>query len=262
MKRFSLGKGTRASLSVVMTVLIVAAVLLINAGISALFSRNLYFIDLTGYERKSSTTNNETWVYENYTLTDEIVEFMDTTFAELNAARQSKGEEAVSVEIVFCDDPDNLLSSSLYQRMVYMAALQLQKHFPDTIHVRTVDIYKNPSAVQQYKTNAYTTIYPSTVIVSSGTEVRRLSVSSFFFNDSTTGELWASNVEVKFASAIRAVGSLVVPPPCPPPAPLVFQLWYSHSHCLSAESVRETSSMRADVIRMPLKYAAASTIGS
>lgn len=211
MKRFSLGKGTRASLSVVMTVLIVAAVLLINAGISVLFSRNLYFIDLTGYERKSSTTNNETWVYENYTLTDEIVEFMDTTFADLNAARQSKGEEAVSVEIVFCDDPDNLLSSSLYQRMVYMAALQLQKHFPDTIHVRTVDIYKNPSAVQQYKTNAYTTIYPSTVIVSSGTEVRRLSVSSFFFNDSTTGELWASNVEVKFASAIRAVTKAASP---------------------------------------------------
>lgn len=211
MKRLHVGKGARASVSVLLTVLVVAAVLLFNAGMSVLFSRNLWFIDLTGYERNGASTNYEDWVYENYTLTDEIVDFMDNTFAELNAVRQGKGEQPVEVEIVFCDDPDNLLSGNLYQRMVYMAALQLQKHFPDTITVRTVDIYKNPSAVQKYKTNAYTTIYSSTVIIASGTEVRRLSVNSFFFNDSTTGELWASNVEVKFASAIRAVTKAASP---------------------------------------------------
>ena len=211
MKRPNLNKSARASVSVVLTVLVVAAVLLFNAGVSALFSQNLWFVDLTGYERNSASTNYEDWVYESYTLTDEIVEFLDNTFAELNAQRQGKGEEPVAVEIVFCDDPDNLLSNSLYQRMVYLAALQLQKSFPDTVTVRTVDIYKNPSAVQKYKSNAYTTIYSSTVIIASGTEVRRLSVNSFFFNDSTTGELWASNVEVKFASAIRAVTKAASP---------------------------------------------------
>ena len=209
MKRM-FSKHARASVSVTLTALVIVAVLLINLAVSALCSRNLWFIDLTGYERNSAATGGQTWVYENYTLTDEIVEFMDNTFAELNAVRQGRGEEAVKVDIIFCDDPDNLMKNQ-YQRIVYLTALQLQKHFSDTITVKCIDIYKNPSAVQQYKSNSYTSIYASTVIVTSDTEVRRLSTSSFFYNDSTTGELWASGAEVKFASTIRAVTKAASP---------------------------------------------------
>ncbi|MBR0443008.1 MAG: Gldg family protein [Clostridia bacterium] len=208
--KYRFSESGRASVSVAISVLVIVAVLLLNVGVSALLSRNLWFIDLTGYERSSSTTNHETWVYEEYTLTDEIVDFLDNTFAELNATRQSRGESPVEVEIVFCDDPDNLMKNQ-YQRMVYLGALQLQKHFPTTVTVKTIDVYKNQPAVQKYKTNSYTTIYPTTVIVSSGTEVRRLSTSSFFYSDSTTGELWASGLEVKLASAIRAVTKAASP---------------------------------------------------
>ncbi|MBO5898884.1 MAG: hypothetical protein J6R04_07725, partial [Clostridia bacterium] len=192
------GRVTRASVSVVLTVLVLVAVLLFNLGFSALSSRGLWFADLTGYER---VTKTETEVYEMYTLTDDVIELLDGTFADLNATRQNKGEESVAVEIIFCDDPDNLMKN-YYQRMIYLAALELQKQFSDTITVKNIDVYKNPSAVQRYKSNSYTTIYASTVIVSSGTEYRRLTPSSFFFTDSTTNELWASKVEVNFAAAI------------------------------------------------------------
>lgn len=205
---FSRGnKLTRASVSVILTVLVLVAVLLFNLLFSALASRGLWFADLTGYTRE---TGKGIDVYENYTLTDDIITLLDSTFADLNAARQNKGETPVEVEIVFCDDPDNLMSN-YYQRMIYIAALELQKEFSDTITVKNIDIYKNPSAVQKYKSNSYTSIYSSTVIVASGSEYRRLTPKSFFFEDSTTGELWASKVEVNFAASIRAVTKAAAP---------------------------------------------------
>ncbi len=210
MKLFHVKHGNRtgrACLSVAVTVLIVAAVLVLNLLFSAVASRHLWFIDLTGYTR---TTSNGSAVYENFTLTDGCVELLDDTFSDLNATRQNKGEAPVAVEIIFCDDPDNLMSN-YYQRMIYIAALQLQKTFPETVSVSHIDVYKNPSAVQKYKSNAYTTIYSSTVIVASGTEYRRLSTSSFFFNDDTTSELWAAKIEVNFAAAIRAVTKAASP---------------------------------------------------
>lgn len=195
------GKLSRASASVTLTVLVLVAVLALNLLFSAFSSRGLWFVDMTTYTRD---TKDGTEIYENYTLTEDIVEFLDTTFSELNAVRQSRGEEDVKVDIIFCDDPDNLMEN-FYQRIIYIAALELQKEFSDIITVSHIDVYKNPSAVQKYKTNSYTTVYPSTVIVSSGTEYRRLTPKSFFFADSTTGEYWASKVEVNFASNIRAV---------------------------------------------------------
>ena len=210
MKRFFNGRPgrlSRSSLHLAVTALCVVAVLLLNLAFSALSSSGLWFIDLTTYVRESQYG---TEVYEHYTLTPGLISLLDDTFADLNASRQNKGEEPVAVDIVFCDDPDNLMAAK-YQRMIYLAALQMQKAFPDTVTVSHIDIYKNPSAVQRYKTNSYTTVYPSTVIVSSGTEFRRLSVNSFFHTDSTTGEVWAARVEVAFASAIRAVTKAAAP---------------------------------------------------
>ena len=189
------------------TALVLVAVLALNLLFSALSAAGLWFIDMTTYTRQGQYG---TEVYELYTLTDGVVALLDDTFAELNATRQNKGEEPVAVDLIFCDDPDNLMAND-YQRLIFIAALQLQKQFPDTVTVSHIDVYKNPSAVQRYKSNSYTTVYPSTVIVSSGSEFRRLSVNSFFYSDSNTGELWASRVEVAFASAIRAVTKAAAP---------------------------------------------------
>jgi hypothetical protein len=184
-----------------------AVVLLLNVLLSALCSSEMLFVDMTGYTRQ---TKEGSEVYETYTLTEDVIEFLDTTFDELHATRQAKGEEDVKVEIIFCDDPDNLMAN-FYQRIIYIAALELQKQYPDIITVKNVDIYKNPSAVQKYKTNSYTTVYPSSIIVASGTEYRRLTPKSFFFADATTGEYWAAKVEVNFASNIRAVTKAEAP---------------------------------------------------
>ena len=126
----------RASLSVSMAVIVIAAVLLINVLFSVFASRELWFIDLTTYTRDKTqydAAGNKITVgedYELYTLTPGAIELLGDTLDELNATRQNKGEEPVEIEIIFCDDPDNLMSN-MYRRLIYMTALCLQKQFPD-----------------------------------------------------------------------------------------------------------------------------------
>ncbi len=210
----------RRSTSLLLTAAVVAAVLLLNVLFSALAGANLWFIDLTTYQRmttKTTASGERVQVgedYEMYTLTPGAIEILDTAFAEVIAERQHKGEEDVKVELIFCDDPDNLMSTSA-SRYVYMTAICLQKQFPDIISVKTIDVYKNPSAVQKYKTNSFATIYPSNIIISSGSEYRRLSLNSFFtFSDSTSSEPWAYSGEKTFCASIMAVIKAEAPVAC------------------------------------------------
>jgi len=210
----------RRSTSIALTAGVVVAVLLFNVLFSALAGSGLWFIDLTTYERTKTVTNaNGERVkvpeyYEMYTLTQGCIDLLDNAFAEVITERQQKGEDGVKVELIFCEDPDNLLSVSS-SRYVYLTALSLQKQFPDIISVKNIDVYKNPSAVQKYKTNSFATVYPTNIIVSSGSEYRRLSLNSFFtFSDSTSKEPWAYNGEKSFCAAILAVIKAESPVAC------------------------------------------------
>lgn len=210
----------RRSTSLLLTAAVVAAVLLLNVLFSALAGANLWFVDLTTYRRtttKTSASGERVKAYEEYemyTLTQGAIDILDTAFAEVIAERQQKGDEQLKVELIFCDDPDNLMSATA-SRYVYMTAQCLQEQFPDIISVKTIDIYKNPSAVQKYKTNSFATIYSSNVIVSSGSEYRRLSLNSFFtFSDSTSTEPWAYSGEKIFCANIMAVIKAEAPVAC------------------------------------------------
>ena len=211
----------RRSTSLALTAAVVAAVVLLNVLFSAVAGANLWFIDLTTYQRYTHVTDHKTGErikvpvdYEMYTLSQGCIDLLDTSFAEAIAERQQKGEDELKVELIFCEDPDNLIKASS-SRMVYITALSLQKQFPDQISVRCIDVYKNPSAVQKYKTTSFATVYPTNVIVSSGTEYRRLSLNSFFtFNDDGSTEPWAYNGEKNFCASILAVIKAEAPVAC------------------------------------------------
>ncbi len=206
----------RAARSVAITALVLVGVLLLNVLFTVFASRGLWFIDLTTYSRYKTQYNaNGDKVkvkedYELYTLTPGAVSLLDNTIAELNASRQNKGEEDVKVELIFCDDPDNLMSNKS-RRLIYMTALCLQKEFPDTIEVKTINVRRDPSQVQKYKTTSYTTIYPTSVIVASGSEYRHLRINSFYMEDTTTGELWAYSGERRFLATIFEVTKAASP---------------------------------------------------
>ena len=107
----------RATRSVALTALVLACVALINVLFTVFASSGLWFIDLTTYSRNKTqydANGNKITVkedYELYTLTPGAVNLLDNTIAELNASRRNKGEEDVKVELIFCDDPDNLMSN-------------------------------------------------------------------------------------------------------------------------------------------------------
>lgn len=177
MINYSKNKKLRfGSLSVAFTALFIAAVVVINVIFSALATKFLWYIDMTP----------ETL----YTLSDECVELLRDIDSD--------------VKILFCDDPDSLEETDT-TRLVYNTALQLEAAL-DNIHVETVNIIKNRSAVNKYLTTATTQIKTTDVIIESGTEFRRLSLTSFYtFSNSSSTEPWAYNAESRFAATILAV---------------------------------------------------------
>ncbi len=177
MNRFNVSKKLRyGTVSVAFTAAFMAALIAFNVVFSALASKFLWYIDMTP----------ETL----YTLSDECVELL----RDIDAP----------VKILFCDDPDNLEATDT-TRLVYNTALQLEEKL-DNVEVETVNIIENRSAVNKYLTTATTEIKTTDVIVESGTEFRKLSLTAFYtFSNQNSTEPWAYNAESRFAATIVAV---------------------------------------------------------
>ncbi|MBR7098180.1 MAG: Gldg family protein, partial [Clostridia bacterium] len=148
---------------------------------------------------------------EMYTLSDTAVTRLTETFDKVNAERQAKGQEDVKVDIIFCADPD-MLTANEQMRYIYYTALNLQKAFPDTIEVSATNVWANPSAVDAYRSNSYSSIYQSNIIVASGSEFRVTTVKTYFTYDTdSSDEPWAYNGEKKFVQNITAVTKAEAP---------------------------------------------------
>ena len=174
-------KLRHGSASLGLCIIVLVAVLLLNIGMTALCTSQFWFIDLT--PQSTYTVYQE---YNNlqkqsglYTLMDETVNYLDIIINDANEDR----DEPVKVDIIFCAEPD-LLTKTDSMRYVYYTALALQKEFPDTIKVSWRDVWSNPSSVDMYRSTSYSNIYPSNVIVASGTEFRISSARSFYTYDS------------------------------------------------------------------------------
>ena len=174
-------KLRHGSASLGLCIIVLVAVLLLNIGMTALCASQFWFIDLT--PQSTYTVYQE---YNNlqkqsglYTLMDETVNYLDIIINDANEGR----DEPVKVDIIFCAEPD-LLTKTDSMRYVYYTALALQKEFPDTIKVSWRDVWSNPSSVDMYRSTSYSNIYPSNVIVASGTEFRISSARSFYTYDS------------------------------------------------------------------------------
>ncbi len=170
------------SISIAFTAAFIAAVIALNVVFSALAMKFRWYIDMTA----------ETL----YTLSDECVDLLDDIDAE--------------IKILFCDDPDTLEKSDT-TRLVYNTALQLEERL-DNITVETVNVIKNRSAVNKYLTTATSEIKTTDVIIESGTEFRKISLTAFYtFSNATSTEPWAYNAESRFAATIIAVTKAEAP---------------------------------------------------
>ena len=181
---FSSRKFKYGSLSVMMTCVIIAALLLFNGVFKLLADKYLWYTDLTRDEI--------------YTLSDAAVEALENIDKD--------------VHILFCDDPDNI-ENEYYSKMIYKTALGLAEK-NDYIHVENVNIWREPSAVNKFKNNSKDSIYSTDVIVYSGTEFRVYSLRSMFYFNDENSPPWAYNGEKKLVSGILAVTQAESPIAC------------------------------------------------
>ncbi len=206
-------KLRRGSASLGLCIIVLVAVLLLNIGMTALCTSQLWFIDLTPQSTYTvyQQYNNLQKQCGMYTLMDETVGYLEYIFEQTN----SKREEPVEVEIIFCSEPDQLTKAES-MRYVYYTALSLQKQFPDTIKVSWRDVWSNPSSVDMYRSTSYSTIYPSNIIVASGTEYRVSSARTFYTYDSesTTDVPIGYNGQKQFVKQILDVTGAEAPICC------------------------------------------------
>lgn len=160
------------------TLLLIVALIGLNLLVSLLVQNNLLYIDMTPEEL--------------YTLSDLMIE--ECGF--VNGLSEDK-----KIKITFCNDPDNLISSTV-TRVTYFMALALEKAF-DNIEVTEVNVRYEPTAVSQYKTTSLSEINQTDVIVSCGDRYRIIGANNFWTVEN--GEFWSYNGEYRMATVMKSV---------------------------------------------------------
>lgn len=197
------------SVSVALTVVIIAAVILFNAIFTALSEKFTWYLDMTSEEM--------------YTLSDEAKVLLDQVFYVVNengertAPRKlidaATGEEKdVEVTIIFCT-PRDQMEAETTQRYVLYTVLEMAQEYPG-ITVKFIDYLTNPSAVSQYKESSGQSINSYSIIVTSGKQSRVYTLSALFTTDSSTETVVGYNGEQRLVSAIHAVTQVVTPVAC------------------------------------------------
>lgn len=148
-----------------------------------------------------------------YALADKFMWYIDMTKGQVyslcDATKELLSDVEDDVNIYFAVEPDRVYETSPSLFYVYQTALQMEAEF-DTIHVKCVDIIKNPAFFKEYHTMAAQDIYTTSVIVESGTEFRLYTVDAFFIKNED-GKVWAYEGEYKMVSAILTVTQTKMP---------------------------------------------------
>ncbi len=169
-------KFRHGSLSLALTVIIIAAVILANAIFTALTDKYLWYIDMTPEPR--------------YTLSDEAKGFLD----QMNQDKQ--------VQIILCDEPDAWEQDTLMLE-VLKTARDIQKYYGN-VTVKHVDIYTNPSAVNGFRETSGKDITTQSVIVTCDNASRVYTLENFFKLDQD-GYVVGYNGEQTMVSGVLSV---------------------------------------------------------
>ena len=185
-------KFKHGSVSLALVIVIIAAVILINAIFTALSDKYLWYVDMTADSI--------------YTLSDAA---KDLLAEEFNTDKP--------VKVIFCAEKD-ILEQTTEQRMALNTIRDIANIYTN-IEIQYVDIYTNPSAVTPYKVHTSQSINSQSIIIAStnanGTmECRVHSLVSLFSVDSSTGVATGYNGEQKLISSLLAVTQDQMPVAC------------------------------------------------
>ena len=168
------------SVTVALTVLVVIAIILLNASVTSLAMRYGWFVNM-----------NPTLYYP----------VTDTCFDYLDAYVIPDAEEKIT--IIFCDEEPNIEKETT-QSFILNTARELQDHYgKDKIAIEFVNVWENPKQAREWGVKASTS-----VVVASGDEHRVCTLRDFFlFPANDTENPVAYTGEKRFAVAMKAVVS-------------------------------------------------------
>lgn len=173
-------KIRHGSITVLLTVVVLAIAILGNAIITALAMRYGWFVNM-----------NPTLLYS---VTDNCYEFLDTYVVP---ETQKSGQK---IEIIFCDDEDEILADGT-QAFIHHTVSELKAAYPDMVEVSYLNVWENPKIARSYGVTASTS-----VIVKCDDNFRVCKLTDFFmFSASDTSTPLAYNGEKRLAVAMKAV---------------------------------------------------------
>ena len=185
----------------VITALVIVAVIALNIAVSLLGDARLWYIDLTSVRYKSGESTM-------YTLSDACSSLIGSDavpmIEKVNAERAGRGEKPIKLNIIFCADKDRIENDPM-MGYLNMTARALQKQYSHAIDVQYINIDKDPSAVQRFKTTSAAKIYNSDVIVEFGSEYLVQKISAFYYQDEGTSKPWAYIGEQRLSAMILSL---------------------------------------------------------
>ena len=194
----------------VITAAVVLAIIVLNILFSTIGDGQMLYVDLSRARYKSSESNM-------YTLSDDcsdmIADRVIPMIDQVNKERESRGEEPIKLNIVFCSDRD-ILEKDGMTRYVSYTARAIEKNFPNHVNVQYINIATNPSSVQKYKVNSAATLYNSDVIVEFGSEYLVQGINAFYYTEDTADKPWAYNGEQRLTAMIMSVTRVESPICC------------------------------------------------
>ena len=165
--------------TVALTVLVVIAIVLLNASVTSLAMRYGWFVNM-----------NPTLLYP---VTDTCFEYLDDFVIP---------EADEGIRIIFCDEEENL-RAEVTQSYVLNTAEELAARYPDTITIEYLNVWENPKTARAWGVTASTS-----VVVASGDEHRVCTLRDFFlFPAGDSENPVAYTGEKRFAVAMKAVVS-------------------------------------------------------
>ena len=163
------------SVSVLLTVAVVAAAILANAIVTALAMRYGWFLNM-----------NPDYLYP---VTDTCYDYLDTYV-------MTETEAGNKIQFIFCDEEENVLADGT-QSMILATARELAEAYPDKVEVSYLNVWENPKIARSYGVSASTD-----VVVKYKEETRVCNLRDFFtFSVDDNSIPTAYNGEKRFAVA-------------------------------------------------------------
>lgn len=196
----STGRKIRyGSTSIVIVALVLAIVIALNAIVTLLTRKFMWYGDMTPEAK--------------FTLSEECLYLLgetDPNNGKVSAIEKlKKRTDGVKINILFPLEKDVAQSTDPY---VYNTAEELRAKFSDYVTTEYVDALSRPKRFEKYLSSTTETIDLNSIIIECGTQFRIKTFKSFYTYNN--GEPYAYNAEKSFSSAILAVTSAQTPLAC------------------------------------------------